>query len=305
MSQKIVPNIWFDGNAEEAGEFYSSAFENSSSEVEARYPDTGLLDFQASLAGQALTVTLKVSGYQFTLVNAGDEFAPNPSISFILNFDPLLFDSDEELARASLERLWGRLSDGGEVLMPLGEYPFSELYGWVQDRYGVSWQLMLTDPAGSPRPFILPTLLFSDRVQNQAAEAIDHYLEVFADIEGGDELGVLGPYEEPQGPAVVGAVQFADFRLSNQWFAAMDSAVDQPFTFSCGVSLEVKCKDQAEIDHYWNQLSAVPEAEQCGWLADRYGVSWQIVPENMGELMQRPGAYESMMQMKKLVIADF
>jgi predicted 3-demethylubiquinone-9 3-methyltransferase (glyoxalase superfamily) len=85
----------------------------------------------------------------------------------------------------------------------------------------------------------------------------------------------------------------------------MDSGVEQQFEFGCGVSLEVQCTDQAEIDRLWEALSAVPEAEQCGWLADRFGVSWQIVPADMAELMQRPDAYEHMMGMKKLVIADF
>lgn len=303
--QRIVPNIWCNRNAEEVGAFYADAFENSSSEVEARYPTEGLLDFQRDFAGEPLTVSVTISGYRLMLINAGDEFEPNPSISFMLNFDPLLFDGDGELARASLDRLWERLSDGGAVLMPLGEYPFSERYGWVRDRYGVSWQLMLTDPAGDPRPFIIPALLFGERVQNHAGEAVGHYLDVFSEFEGGAELGAYVLYPEQQGPAEPGAVMFSDFRLGEQWFVAMDSGVEQAFTFSCGVSLEVSCDGQDEIDRLWAGLSAVPEAEQCGWLADRFGVSWQIVPSNMEELMQRPDAYEKMMGMKKLVIADF
>lgn len=299
--QKIVPNIWCNGNAEEAGAFYASVFENAQSEVESRYPTEGLLEFQQPLAGQALTVTLTVSGTRFTLINAGGEFRPNPSISFMLNFDPLLFDGSEELACASLDRLWAGLSDGGNVLMPLAAYPFSAHYGWVEDRFGVSWQLMLTDPAGSPRPFIMPAFLFCGRAQNRAHEAVDHYLGIFDDA----ELGSRVPYEMPSGPATVGAVLFSDFRIGEQWFVAMDAGVEMASDFDCGVSLEVDCVDQAEIDRLWDALSAVPEAEQCGWLADRFGVSWQIVPAHMGELMQRPGAFERMLQMKKLVIAEF
>lgn len=305
MPQKVVPNIWFTRNAREAGEFYANAFENASASVDAYYPKEGLPDFQQEFAADVLTVSLVISGFHFTLINAGDEFSPNPAISFMLNFDPLLFDGDAELARASLDRLWARLSDGGVVLMPLGEYPFSAHYGWVQDRYGVSWQLMLTDPAGDPRPFILPTLLFSGDAQNRAQEAVQHYLKVFEGMTEGAELGALVLYAEQHGPAHAGAVQFSDFRLGEQWFVAMDSGVAQPFMFSPGVSFEVSCDDQPEIDHYWNALSAVPEAEQCGWLTDRFGVSWQIVPANIGELMQRPGAYEKLLVMKKLVIAEF
>lgn len=300
-SQRIIPNIWCNRTAEEAGAFYAAAFENASWEVEGRYPEEGLPDFQREFAGEPVTVALTVSGTRITLINAGGEFRPNPSISFMLNFDPLLFDGDEDRARASLDRLWERLGDGGTALMPLGEYPFSARYGWVQDRYGVSWQLMLTDPAGDPRPFIIPSLLFGGPAQNRAGEAVDFYLEVFPD----SALGNRVPYSEAQGPAVPGAVLFSDFRIGEQWFVAMDAGAEMGSSFDCGVSLEVQCKDQAGIDRLWEALSAVPEAEACGWLADRFGVSWQIVPENIGELMQSPGAYQHLMGMKKLVIDRF
>lgn len=304
-AQRIVPNIWCTRNAEEAAAFYAEVFENADYEIESRYPEQGLLDFQVEFAAQPLTVALTISGYRFTLINAGDEFAPNPSVSFMLNFDPLLFDSDEALALSCLERLWERLKDGGTELMPLGKHPFSERYGWVQDRFGVSWQLIAADPAGDPRPFIMPALLFCGAVQNHAGEAVGHYLNVFSDSPGGSELGSYVLYPEKQGPAEPGTVQFSDFQLGDQWFVAMDSGAEQPFSFTCGISLEVHCDGQAEIDRLWERLSAVPDAEQCGWLADRFGVSWQIVPSNMGELMQRPGAFERMLSMKKLVIAEF
>ncbi len=306
--QRIVPNIWCQGTAEEAGAFYAAAFENSSFEVESRYPETGLLDFQQPLAGKALTVAVLISGYRFTLINAGDEFSPNPSISFMLNFDPLLFDNDAEQAKASLDRLWDRLLDGGRALMPLGEYPFSAHYGWVEDRYGVSWQLILTDPAGDPRPFIMPALMCDGPAQNRAAAAADHYVHVFSRVMvelGGTEIGSRFPYGAPSGEATAEALAFGEFRLGEQWFVCNDNGSGVAHGFSCGVSLEVQCRGQAEIDHLWEGLSAVPEAEQCGWLVDDFGVSWQIVPDNMGKLMQRPGAFERMLQMKKLVIAEF
>lgn len=314
MEQRIVPNIWCTRNAEEAGAFYASAFENAHAEVESRYPLTGLLDFQQEFAGEPLTVGLTISGTRFVLINAGDEFRPGPSISFMLNFDPMLFDcgeigggetgGGEEQARASLDRLWARLAEGGSVLMPLGEYPFSRHYGWVQDRYGVNWQLMLTDPAGDPRPFIIPALMFDGDAQDRAAEAADFYVSVFADSPGGAEVGNRYPYGAPTGKAGADALAFGEFRIGDQWFMAADNGSGVDHGFSCGVSLEVGCADQAEIDRLWEALSAVPEAEQCGWLTDRFGVSWQIVPEDMGELMERPGAYGNMMEMKKIVIAD-
>ena len=85
---------------------------------------------------------------------------------------------------------------------------------------------------------------------------------------------------------------------------AQQNLTKHKFSFTCGVSLEVQCADQAEIDRLWGRLSAVPEAEQCGWLADKFGVSWQIIPANMGELMLHEGAFERMLEMKKLVIAE-
>jgi len=185
--------------------------------------------------------------------------------------------------------------------MPLGEYDFSPHYGWVQDRYGVSWQLILTDPGGDPRPFIVPSLLFGDGVQNRAGEALDFYAEVFP----GTRKGTLVRYSEQVGPATPGAVMFADLEIVGQWFAVMDSGVDQGFSFTCGVSLMLECADQAELDRYWEQLSAVPEAEQCGWCADRFGVSWQVVPANLGELMQTPGAYQKLLEMKKIDTSAF
>jgi predicted 3-demethylubiquinone-9 3-methyltransferase (glyoxalase superfamily) len=291
MMQRIVANIWSNRNAEEMGAFYADALPDTEFEVEARYPEEGLLDFQQEFAGQALTVTVMVSGTKLTLVNAGDEFRPTPAISFMLNFDPARFGGSSPDAVASatinLDRTWDALTDGGVVRMELGEYPFAQRYGWVEDRYGVNWQLMLTDPEGEPRPFVVPALMFGGDAQDKAAEAADFYVGA------------------PTGPASAEALAYGEFRVGDQWFMATDFGADHAFSFSEGVSLEVQCEDQAEIDRLWNALSAVSEAEQCGWLKDRYGVSWQIVPTDMAELMARPGAFEHMLEMKKLVIADF
>ncbi len=298
--QTIIPNIWFTRNAEEAGTYYASIFDDAASSVTARYPDE-VPAWQAEFAGAVLVVDVAISGYHLTLINAGGEFRPNPSISFMLNFDPLMFGGDEAAARARLDALWARLADGGSALMDIDEYPWSKRYGWIQDRYGVSWQLMLTDPTGDPRPFVIPQLMFSSSVVGKARDAATFYTQLFDDA----ALGLIAEYPEPSGAAPAGAVMFGEFRIGTQWFSMMDdgSGGDNPFTPA--VSLEVQCQDQAEIDRYWEALTAVPEAEQCGWLADKWGVSWQIVPANMGELMQRPNAYEHMLAMKKIVIDDF
>ena len=163
--------------------------------------------------------------------------------------------------------------------MPLGEYPFSKRYGWIADRYGVSWQLILSDAEGDPRPTIVPSLLYTGEVCGKAAEARDYYISVFGDAERGQSA----LYPEGSEPDEPGTTMFSDFRLADSWLAAMDSAQEHHFGFNEAVSLMINCSDQAEIDHYWERLSAVPEAEQCGWLKDRFGVSWQVVPADLDD----------------------
>jgi predicted 3-demethylubiquinone-9 3-methyltransferase (glyoxalase superfamily) len=171
--------------------------------------------------------------------------------------------------------------------MPLDKYPFSERYGWIQDQYGLSWQLILTDPEGEDRPFLTPSLLFVGEVCGKAEEATDFYLSVFQDA----KRGALVHYPAGMEPEKEGSVMFTDFMLENQWFAAMDSAREHGFGFNEAVSFMVDCDTQEEIDYYWEKLSAVPESEQCGWLKDKYGVSWQITPADM-DAMLREGTPE-------------
>lgn len=311
VTQRIIPNIWYNGNAEAAGAFYARTIPFARSDVESRYPMRDLPDFQKHLAGAPLVVALDVSRTRLRLINAGPEFRPNPSISFMLNFDPLLFEDGSSprvarsAARTSLEATWHGLAEGGEIRMELGEYPFAKLYGWVEDRYGVNWQLMLTDPEGEPRPFVIPALIFGHDVQDRAAEAADFYVSLFKRSRGGAGIGNRYPYRVPTGPAAPEALAFGEFRIGNQWFIGNDDGAGHDFTFTEGVSLEVRCRNQVDIDRLWEALSAVPEAEQCGWLKDRYGVSWQIVPNNIEELLKSPGAYGRLLEMTKLVIAEF
>lgn len=316
MVQKITPNLWFNGNADEAVAYYVSIFPDSKILEKSYYPNSraeGLADFQLGLAGQVLTVDFELGQQPFVAINAGPEFAFNPSISFMVNFDP----SRDDQARLHLDDLWQKLSEGGQTLMLLAAYPFCPRYGWVMDRYGLTWQLILTNPAGEPRPFIIPSLLFAGDQENRAEEAIRYYVDVFQQAEASHlhntpqdsqlvtQVGNLARYTEQTGPAHAGALMFGECQLAGQWFAVMDSGVEQSFTFNEAVSLSISCKDQAEIDYFWGKLSKDPQFEQCGWCKDQFGVSWQIVPENIADLMAKPDAYAHMMDMKKLVIADF
>lgn len=292
--QKIIPHLWFDTEARKAAEFYCAVFPDAAFGSSTILHDTP--------GGDSELVTFNLSGHDFMAINAGPVFKINPSISFMLNFDP----SRDAQAEDHLKTLWDKLIDGGSTLMPLQSYPFSRLYGWVQDKYGVSWQLILSDPEGEPRPFIIPSLLFAGDVANKAEEAVQFYLSVFKNT----RQGIIARYTEDTGPAKKDAIMFTDFMLENQWFSAADSGVEQPFVFNEAVSLLVNCDTQEEIDYYWEKLSAVPESEQCGWLKDKYGVSWQISPANLDKMLKKgtpeqvARATQAFLKMKKLDIAQ-
>jgi predicted 3-demethylubiquinone-9 3-methyltransferase (glyoxalase superfamily) len=294
MIPKIIPHLWFDREANEAAEFYTRIFPDSKITSGATLPDTP--------SGDTPTVSFELMGQPFMAISAGPEFKFNPSISFFVNFDP----SRDPSARENLDRLWEHLVEGGEVLMPLQEYPFSKHYSWVQDRYGVSWQLILTNPEGEERSAIIPSLLFVGDGVGRAEEAINFYLSVFSD----SQMGNIVRHPAGAEPDQEGTVMFADFRLLNQWLSANDSGYDHQFSFNEAISFMVLCRDQAEIDYYWEKLSAVPEAEQCGWLKDRFGVSWQIVPAALDEMMssadedQMARLIRSFLKMKKLDLAE-
>jgi predicted 3-demethylubiquinone-9 3-methyltransferase (glyoxalase superfamily) len=149
---------------------------------------------------------------------------------------------------------------------------------------------------------IVPNLWFD----GNADEAVDFYVSLFPDSRVISKMTYPNSAEEGLADfqlEMAGKTLVVEFEMNGSAFAAINAGSE--FSFNEAISFAISCKDQAEIDHYWEALSAVPEAEQCGWCKDRYGLSWQIVPEKMGELMARPDAYAHMMEMKKLVIDDF
>ncbi|WP_040949447.1 VOC family protein [Gorillibacterium massiliense] len=290
----ITPHLWFDKEAKEAAQFYCSVFPDS------EITSTTALDNTPS--GDSNLVSFSVWGHPFMAISAGPYFTLNPSISFMVNFDP----SRDEEAREKLNEVWNKLSEGGTALMPLGEYPFSARYGWIQDKYGITWQLILTNPEGEPRPTIIPSLLFVGDNCGRAEEAREFYLSVFRNTRPGS----LFRYGANQAPDKEGTVMFSEFMIENTWFTAMDSAYEHQFTFNEAISLMLSCETQDEIDSYWEKLSADPKAEQCGWLKDKFGVSWQITPSVLDELMskgtpeQRDRVTQSFLKMKKFNIAE-
>lgn len=269
LAKPITPHLWFDTQAREAAAFYCSVFPDSKIESVVRLRDTP--------SGDCDVVAFVLGGQPFMAISAGPMFRFNPSVSFMVSFDA----SRDSRAREKLDATWAALIAGGQALMPLDTYPFSARYGWVQDRYGLSWQLILSDAGGPPRPFIMPFLMFTGAVCGKTEEAGAFYRSMF----DGSRAGQLVPHPDGAAPDRAGTVMFSDFRLGDTWFAAMDSAHPHGFGFNEAVSFMVICRDQAGIDRHWARLSAVPASEQCGWCKDRYGVSWQVTPVVLDELM--------------------
>ena len=288
--QKITPHLWFDKEAEEAAEYYASIFKNSKIGSVSRYTDAGQ-EIHKQKAGTAMTVEFELEGYKFVALNGGPIFKFNPSISFFVRC----------ASESEIDELYNKLSEGGEVLMPFQKYPFSEKYAWISDKYGVSWQLFLGD---SDKQKIAPCLLFVGEQNGKTEKAMNLYTSLFPD----SKIGDISRYGKGQEPNPENNIQYASFFLCNQEFTAMDGGLDHKFTFNEAVSLLVNCDTQEEIDRYWNTLSAHPESEQCGWLKDKFGVSWQITPTILGELFNTPDPEKSkrvmntMLKMKKLDI---
>ena len=284
--EKITPHLWFDNNAEEAAKFYTSIFKNSKVK--------NVTTLHNTPSGTVEIFTIELLGQEFTLISAGPLFKFNPSVSFLVACN----------TKEEVDELWGDLSNGGMALMELGEYPFSEKYGWVQDKYGLSWQVIYVGDQ-KIKQRIIPTLLFVGKQYGKAEEAMNFYASVFENARVGDILH----YSKGEEPDKEGTVKHASFILEGQEFASMDSARGHNFEFNEAISFMVHCETQEEIDYYWGKLSVYPEAEQCGWLKDKYGLSWQIVPNLMDEMLKDNNekkierVTEAFLQMKKLNIA--
>ena len=290
--QKIIPHLWFDGQAEEAADYYISIF-NNSKKLSLDYVDQANAEVTGNTVGSVLGVDYEIEGFRFYHINGGPHFHKTPAISFFINCQSV----------AEVEKLWARLSEGGSVLMPLDKYPFNDKYGWVEDKYGVSWQLMLCSECEQK---IVPSLMFVGENSGRAEEAVNFYTSVFEDAKI-ENISRYGPGMEPNRES---DVNYAAFTLAGQKFAAMDSALDHQFSFTEGVSLLVNLSSQEEIDYFWDKLSVVPEVEQCGWIKDKFGVSWQIVPEILNKYLRDPDpekagrVMEAFLEMKKINIAE-
>ncbi|MBO0470649.1 VOC family protein [Enterococcus sp. DIV0242_7C1] len=275
---KFSPCLWFDGKVEEAADFYVDAFEQGAIKQTDYYVDS-----EHQPKGSILTISLTLAGQEFILLNGGPEFKFTPAISFYVECE-----TEEQI-----DQLWKKLSQEGNVLMEYGEYPFSSKFGWVADRYGVSWQLVL---AGRPQS-IAPAFLFTKEQSGKAEEAMNQWISIFGD--GNVEYVQKNPD---------GTISQALFTMHGQPFRVMDGgAVDHDFTFTMATSFYVYCKDQEEIDRLWDAVTAKGKEWPCGWMEDEYGVCWQTVTSDMEKLFDNSDpdrAYRVMQELYKMKKID-
>ena len=291
MNPTIAPCLWLRDGAEEAASFYLDTIGAGRVIARTRFPQRA--DNPVGRPrGSLMSVEIELLGRRLTVLNGGPRFVLNPSISLFVRVATV----------AEAERLFGALSAGGETLMPLGEYPWSPRFGWTNDRFGVSWQVMAADAATVPS--IAPFFLFHSVWFGYAAPAMDWFCRIFPNsrIDGVERFGAGEPGE--------GSVKQGSCLLAGQRFLAMDSAVEHGFTFNEALSLQVLCDGQADVDRYWRELSQGGEPGQCGWLKDRFGISWQVVPARWidwlgsdADAAARERVFDAMQDMTKIEVA--
>lgn len=269
--QKIIPSLWFDNNAQQAFVNYTTLFPNSK-----------------IIRNNSLVVEASLSDVLFLGINGGAMFNPDATISFMYTFEH----------KDQLQHIWDSfLTNGAIIKMPLDTYPWSDFYGWLEDNNGVNWQLYLGRLSDVNQQIICPTLMFGNEQQGKCAAAIACYQKIFPNF----ELQGIKYYTDDQ---LNGLVQHAQFKALGFTMMAMDSDTQQATTFNEGVSFTIYCEDQQEIDYYWNAFTKDGQESKCGWCKDPFGVSWQIVPKNIDQLLQHPNAMPNLLRMNKIIIKD-
>lgn len=271
MTHEITTCLWFNQHAKEAAVFYQSIF-----------PDFELI------AENPMAVNYRLMGRRFMNLNGGPGFPINPSISFFVNLE------NEE----QIKKIWKKLTEEGTVMMDLNSYPWSPTYGWCSDKYGVSWQLM---KGHQPENTIIPSLMFCQHNAGKAEEAMDFYRSLFP-----NSSSIAKSRYEKGEHDVEGYLKYSQTQLNGLPFCAMDSSMPHLFNFNEGVSFVIVVDTQEEIDNYWDRLVTNGQEGKCGWLKDKYGLSWQIVPSILPSLMNNPETAPktvyNFMQMTKLII---
>jgi len=280
MNNDIFPCLWYDGDAKQSAEFYCNVFNGKIT------------------ADTPVVMDIDLFGQKLMLLNGGPHFEKNASVSFMV-----ICETEEEV-----EKYWHPLSENGIVLMELGEYPWSKKYGWVRDKFGVTWQIFLGENEIAQK--IIPTLMFIHQNNGKAMEAMELYTKVFPNSKIGNVLKYGDGFGD-ENHEIPENVQHAHFEINGYSFFCMDNSYDHQFDFNEGISMVVMTGDQEETDYLWNALTSDGGRESmCGWLKDKFGMSWQIVPKRLIQLMNDPDqekaqkVVQAMMKMQKIVIAD-
>ena len=260
MHQIITPFFRLDTQAREAADFYGHIF--------------GATTVDAN----PMVTEIDIRWYCVCLMNWWKHFVPNPSISLSVRC------ADHDRTRSIRDQLivWG------SILMDFGVYPWSSAYGWCNDRFGISWQIMLTD-----RDIVIPSIWFTYDCES----AIALYTSIF-------ELSHIDIVHKETN----NIVSHAEFTLHDQKFIAMDIWHEHKFSLNEWVSLLVRCDDQEQVDYYRDRLTSIES--QCWRLKDKFGVSWQIIPKQLTQALFDPDqtkatyAMNAMMKMQKIIIKD-
>jgi predicted 3-demethylubiquinone-9 3-methyltransferase (glyoxalase superfamily) len=274
MKEKITPCLWFNGEARDAASLYCSAF--SPSRITSQSP---------------IVTGIEVGGQHITLLDGGPHYRPNAAISFYVGCETV----------SEFDKIWNSLSSAGTEVTAPSKTSWSERYGFVTDKFNVSWQIGVQASRDISQK-VTPYFMFTGNQYGKAEEAINLYTKVF---KGGSVHGDMVRYNQEDAPETAGYVRHAEVSLMKQKFMLADVASESvPFTE--GVSLTVHCENQEEIDYYWNRLTEGGKESMCGWLKDRFGVSWQIIPTVLSKLMGDPAkagkAAKAFMTMRKLDI---
>lgn len=270
MSKKyfISPCLWFDTQAEEVVEFYTSLFPNSLIKNILRYGKEGK-EIQKKPEGSVLTIDFTLDEVPFVALNGTPAFQHNESISLFV-----YCETDERI-----NFLYEKFSESGSVNMPLDKYDWSSKYAWVKDKFGVSWQLDISKSNSSQK--IVPSLLFVNNKFNLIKNAANFYTSIFP-----DSKILIEQVFENINEIENGTLLFAQLSLNGYLINLMSGGkIKHNFDFNESISFIVNCNSQEEIDYYWSKLTEGGEEIECGWLKEKFGIFWQIVPEILNELL--------------------
>lgn len=293
----IVPVMRFGDELDEAVAFYSQAFDNVTAEKLYHYPDDPetceFLTQYPELAGHTLGAKMRFGNCHLFFIHAPISIDDDESISYIANFAGI----DDPVIAARAQKTWENLCEGGEVILEFGSFAGGRYAGIVRDRFGVTWEVMNTIPDGKKRMFIVPSVAFGGKYQNQASEAVEFYSKVFPDHLIDQSL----TYPEDDGLVTKNSILFCAMKVNGQCFVFQDAGVPTEMSIRRSTVFAVFCSSQEEIDTLWDVLCASEEPTGYpGVCTDPFGVNWLIAPEHGASLAQDGPTMDKLWRMEKI-----